>query len=73
MDEAAANFIALERACEAQILAESAAANGIPKKYVGDEEAAYTYKCSGHSACMYMQFAPEFELTVELSNGRVLE
>ncbi|EXJ84039.1 L-fuculose-phosphate aldolase [Capronia epimyces CBS 606.96] len=73
VDEAAAYFIALERACANQILAESAAANGIAKKYVGAEEAEYTCKCTSTPGCAYMQFQPEFDLTVELSNGKVLE
>ncbi|KAK5163151.1 uncharacterized protein LTR77_010935 [Saxophila tyrrhenica] len=73
VDEAAASFIALERACEAQLLAESAAANGIPKKLVGDEEALYSYKVSGYPACMHTQFVPEFDLEVELSGGKLLE
>ncbi|EXJ82087.1 L-fuculose-phosphate aldolase [Capronia coronata CBS 617.96] len=73
VDEAAAYFIALERACENQILAESAAANGIPKKFVGKEEAEYTCKCTSTPGCVYMQFQPEYDLTVELSNGKVLE
>ena len=73
VDEATAYFIALERACQNQIMAESAAANGIPKKYVGHEEAEYTYKCTATPGCAYMQFQPEFDLTVELSGGKVLE
>ncbi|KAI1505585.1 class 2 aldolase adducin domain-containing protein [Biscogniauxia marginata] len=70
--EAAAYFIALERACEAQILTESVAANGIPKRLVDDESARYSYEYSRSHAVMYMQFVPEFDLTVELSNGQVL-
>lgn len=73
VDEAAAYFIALERACECQIMADSAAANGTIKKYVGAEEAEYTCKCTSTPGCAYMQFQPEFDLTVELSNGKVLE
>lgn len=73
VDEAAASFIALERACEAQILAESVAANGVPKRYIGEEEAAYSYKVAGYPACMATQFYPEFDLTVELSGGEVLQ
>lgn len=68
-----AYFIALERACANQILVESAAANGVQKKYVGDEEAQYTFNCTATPGCAYMQFQPEFDLTVELSNGKVLE
>lgn len=72
VDEAAAYFIALERACANQIMAESAAANGIPKRYVGEEEAEYTFKCTGTPACAYMQFKPEFDLTVA-QDRKVLE
>ncbi|KIV91686.1 hypothetical protein PV10_06200 [Exophiala mesophila] len=73
VDEAAAYFIALERACANQIMAESAAANGVSKKYVGTQEAEYTYKCTGNPQVSYWQFQPEYDLTVELSNGQVLE
>ena len=37
--EAAGFYIALERACQAQLLAEAAAANGLPKRYIGEKEA----------------------------------
>ncbi|CAH0040391.1 unnamed protein product [Clonostachys solani] len=70
--EAAAFFVALERACQAQLLVEAAAANGLPKKYVGDEEAAYTKKCSGSPACMYMQFLPEYNAIVQKTKGSFL-
>ncbi|KAK3635422.1 hypothetical protein LTR56_014706 [Elasticomyces elasticus] len=73
VDEAAASFIALERACQAQLLAEGGAANGIPKKLVGEEEALYSYRVSGYPACMHWQFMPEFDLTVHLSGGEVLK
>jgi len=54
VDEAAAYFIDLERACKAQILAESAAANGLKIKIVGDEEAEYTCKCTSTPGCAFM-------------------
>ncbi|CAI6091343.1 unnamed protein product [Clonostachys chloroleuca] len=73
MGEAAAFFIALERACANQLLVEAAAANGLEKKIVGDEEAEYTKRCSGSPACMYMQFLPEYNAIVEESNGAVLQ
>jgi hypothetical protein len=71
--EAAASFIALERACEAQIHAEAVAANGVLKRYVGEEEALYSYKVAGYPACMATQFYPEFDLEVELSKGAVCQ
>jgi hypothetical protein len=73
VDEAAAYFIALERACHNQILAESAASNGIPKRYVDKEAAEFTCKATSTAGCAYMQFQPEYDLTVALSNGEVLE
>lgn len=72
MGEAAAFFIALERACQAQLLVEAAAASGIRKRYVGDEEAAYTKRCSGSPACMYMQFLPEYNAIIQETNGSFL-
>ena len=72
MDEAAAFFIALERACQAQLLIEAAAANGIPKRYVGEEEAKYTKECSATPAIMYMQFAPEYDMIQERTSGAFL-
>ena len=73
VDEAAAYFIALERACAGQIMVEQAASNGAVKKYVGDEEAEYTYQNTGIPPVAFMQFQPEFDLTVKLSGGEVLQ
>jgi ribulose-5-phosphate 4-epimerase/fuculose-1-phosphate aldolase len=73
VDEAAAYFIALERACEGQILVEQASAGGSQRKFVGEEEAEYTYANTGIPKVAYMQFQPEFDLTVELSGGEVLK
>ncbi|EEH10052.1 predicted protein [Histoplasma capsulatum G186AR] len=69
--EAAAFFIALERACQTQLLVEHALTHtpGLQKKYVGDEEAAYTKKASGSPAAMYMQFVPEYELICKETEG----
>ncbi|RYP18552.1 hypothetical protein DL765_003837 [Monosporascus sp. GIB2] len=41
VDEAAFWIVSLERTCQAQLLADAAAAAGYEKKYMGDEEAAY--------------------------------
>lgn len=54
-------------------MAESAAANGVAKKFVGTQEAEYTYKCTSNPQVSYWQFQPEYDLTVELSKGQVLE
>lgn len=42
VDEAAILYSMLENACHSQLLAEAAAANGIPKQIINDEVAHYT-------------------------------
>jgi hypothetical protein len=73
VDEAAAFFIALEQACQAQLLAEAAAANGIEKRFVGEEEAKFTKEGSGSPAVMFMQFKPEYDLLLEETGGDFLQ
>lgn len=70
--EAVAFFIALERACQAQLLVEAAAANGIQKQYIGQQEAAYTKEQSGTPAVMFMQFKPEYDMILKESGGDFL-
>lgn len=70
--EAGAYFVCLERACQTQILAESAAANGVPKKFVGEQEAAYTKSWLATPEVMYMWFRPEYETVLEESGGKFL-
>jgi hypothetical protein len=42
VDEAAILYSMLEHACESQLLAEAAAANGLPKKIISDDAAKFT-------------------------------
>ena len=70
--EAGAYFIALERACETQILAEAAAANGVMKRVVSDEEAAYTKSWLGTPEVMYWWFQPEYEAVLKETKGEFL-
>lgn len=42
VDEAAILYSMLENACQSQLLAEAAAANGLPKKIIKDEAAKFT-------------------------------
>ncbi|KAK2758875.1 class II aldolase adducin domain-containing protein [Colletotrichum kahawae] len=77
--EAAAFFIALERACQSQLLIESAiapgsngAASGLKKTLVDDEEAQYTKDGTGTPEVMYMQFVPEYQLILKESGGDFL-
>jgi ribulose-5-phosphate 4-epimerase/fuculose-1-phosphate aldolase len=73
VDEAAFLFYSLDKACHSQLMAEAAAANGIPKIIISDEVAAYTASSVQSPHNLYTEFQPEFELIVEESNGRVLE
>ncbi|RFU28887.1 hypothetical protein B7463_g7446, partial [Scytalidium lignicola] len=73
VDEAAFLFYSLDKACESQLLAEAAAANGVSKVIIPDRVAAYTAEAMQNPHNFYMEFQPEFDLIVEESNGRVLE
>lgn len=42
VDEAAILYSMLEKACQSQLLAEAAAANGLPKKIIKDDAAKFT-------------------------------
>lgn len=73
--EAAAFFIALERACQTQLLVEAAIApNGscLKKTLVSDEEAKYTKQGTGTPEVMYMQFEPEYQHILKVSGGDFL-
>ncbi|KAL1584460.1 hypothetical protein WHR41_06261 [Cladosporium halotolerans] len=77
--EAAAFFIALERACHTQLLTEAAVAphsigssTGLEKTFVGDEEAAYTKNGTGSPEVMYRQFDPEYQLILKETSGDFL-
>ncbi len=68
--EAAAFFIALERACQTQLLVEAAVASGnMTKSFVGEEEAVYTKRCTGSPEGMYMQFLPEYRMVNKETHG----
>ncbi|EMC93432.1 hypothetical protein BAUCODRAFT_75677 [Baudoinia panamericana UAMH 10762] len=78
--EAAAFFIALERACHAQLLTEAAIApssiggqSGLRKTIVGGEEASYTKEGTGNPEVMYMQFKPEYDMILKETNGDFLK
>jgi ribulose-5-phosphate 4-epimerase/fuculose-1-phosphate aldolase len=76
--EAAAFFIALERACQCQLLTEAAIGgeidkvSGLKKSIVSEEEAVYTKKRTGSAEVMYMQFEPEYRLILKETNGDFL-
>lgn len=73
VDEAAAFFIALERACQTQAIVENMVlTTNLAKTYVGEEEAIYTKKNTGSPEVMYMQFKPEYELMLKECGGDFL-
>jgi len=73
VDEAAILYSMLENACHSQLLAEAAAANGIPKKIISQEAAQYTAEFAQNPHNLYTEFQPEYELLVEETNGRFLQ
>ena len=59
VDEAAFLFRLMEKSCEVQLLAEAAAANGIEKNIISDEEAEYNFTMASESVsvpsvCLYL-------------------
>ncbi|KAJ5916727.1 Meiotically protein [Penicillium tannophilum] len=73
VDEAAILYSMLENCCHSQLMAEAAAANGIPKKIIAPEVAQYTADTAQNPHNFYTEFQPEYELIVEETNGRVLQ
>lgn len=69
VDEAAYLYTLMERSCEIQLMVEAAAANGVPKVYVDDNAAAYTFKMASDPESLYWEFQPDLEYERELSNG----
>lgn len=58
VDEAAFWFLSLERTCQAQLLADAAAAGGYEKKFIDEEEAAYTATQVGGPEKGWLAFQP---------------
>ncbi|KAF2159339.1 hypothetical protein M409DRAFT_60921 [Zasmidium cellare ATCC 36951] len=69
VDEAAYLYTLLERSCEVQLLAEAAAANGIPKVYVPDEAAKFTFESASDPESLYWEFQPDLEYEEEMCGG----
>lgn len=69
VDEAAYLFRLMEKSCEAQLLVEAAAANGIQKRIIRDEQAAYNFKMASEAENLYCEFQPEYEYEIFLTGG----
>ncbi|KAI0111206.1 class II aldolase/adducin N-terminal [Nemania sp. FL0031] len=68
VDEAAYLFTCMERTCEVQLMVESA---GLPKKLIGDKEAAFTSDVNADPETLYTEFQPDFEYEIRMSNGEL--
>ncbi|KAK8210777.1 class II aldolase/adducin N-terminal [Phyllosticta capitalensis] len=73
VDEAAYLYTLMERSCEVQLLVEAAAANGVPKVYVPDEAAEYTFRMGSDPESLYWEFQPDLEFEEEMCNGAFKE
>jgi ribulose-5-phosphate 4-epimerase/fuculose-1-phosphate aldolase len=58
VDEAAFWFISLDKTCQAQLLADAAAAGGYEKQIINDEEAAFTAQQVGGPEKGWLAFQP---------------
>ncbi|KFY84843.1 hypothetical protein V500_08944 [Pseudogymnoascus sp. VKM F-4518 (FW-2643)] len=65
VDEAAFLFIALDRCCHAQLLANAASGPGWERIVIGKEEAEMTHKKSGNSSKMWLAFQPYYDQVVK--------
>jgi ribulose-5-phosphate 4-epimerase/fuculose-1-phosphate aldolase len=61
VDEAAFLFIALDRCCHAQLLANAASGSGWERQLIGEKEAEFAHKKSGNSGKMWLAFQPYFD------------
>ena len=73
VNEACFLMTLLEGACRTQILAEAAAANGIPKIMVSEESARYTFENSSDPETLFWEGQPDFDYEEHKSNGAFRE
>ena len=73
VDEAVAQFGAMDRCCAAQLLADAAAAGrGIKPTLIDDEDAKFTHDSLAGEDMRYLMFAPGYEEIMEKSKGEFL-
>jgi hypothetical protein len=73
VDEACYLYTLMERSCQVQLLAEAAAANGLPKVYVPDEAARYTFEAGSDPETLYWEAQPDMDWEAEMCGGRHAE
>ncbi|KAI0974815.1 class II aldolase [Xylaria arbuscula] len=69
VDEAGFLFGLMDRACDMQLRIEAAAANGLPKRVISDEEAAYNFKMASETHALYREAQPDLEFEFEMAGG----
>lgn len=69
VDEAAFLFTSMERSCRVQLLADAAAANGMEKVLIADEEAKFNYDAESDPEVCYRDFQVYYEFEERMSGG----
>lgn len=69
VDEACFLMTLMERACQCQLLAEAAAANGSPKVVIPEESAKYTFESSSDPETLYWEGQPDLQYEEYKSKG----
>ena len=69
VDEACYLYTLMERSCQVQLLAEATAANGVPKVYVPEESAQYTFDHASDPEALYWEAQPDMEWEEVMCNG----
>ncbi|KAE8138908.1 class II aldolase/adducin N-terminal [Aspergillus pseudotamarii] len=59
----------MERACQCQLLAEAAEANGLKKVYIPEESARYTFENSSDAETLYWEGQPDLQFEEYMSKG----
>jgi len=70
VDEAGFLFGLLDRSCAIQLAVEAAAAaGGLKRTLVPDDEAAYNFRMASEPASLYREAQPDVELEIEAAGG----
>ncbi|ORY64018.1 class II aldolase [Pseudomassariella vexata] len=69
VDEAGFMFGLLDRGCQMQLQVEAAAAAGIKKNIISDEEASYNFKMASEKNALYREAQPDLEYEFEMAGG----
>ncbi|KAF4124726.1 Ribulose-5-phosphate 4-epimerase/Fuculose-1-phosphate aldolase [Geosmithia morbida] len=67
--EAGFLFGLLDNSCAIQLQAEAAAASGIGKRYIGDEEAAYNFRMASEANVLYREGQSDIEYEIDAVGG----